>query len=180
LFRGDQLVLVARYSGRGDSDLLEGTVNGATRKFTYEVSFPLGRRPRIHPASGPRDESVTCWTKSVCTAKNAELRDEVTELARKYGIVTPYTAYLIVEDEDRRRVPLTMHRCRNSTRIHCPARGRAKTGGLQDERTARRPRWRAYGLALKMAEARPLRPRRRSQSQPRVGRHHAAGRACAG
>jgi len=38
--------------------------------------------------------------------ENAELRDEVTELARKYGIVTPYTAYLIVEDERRREVPL--------------------------------------------------------------------------
>ena len=38
--------------------------------------------------------------------ENAELRDEVTELARKYGIVTPYTAYLIVEDETRRNVPL--------------------------------------------------------------------------
>jgi Ca-activated chloride channel homolog len=40
--------------------------------------------------------------------ENAELRDEVTELARKYGIVTPYTAYLIVEDESRRKVPLAM------------------------------------------------------------------------
>ena len=38
--------------------------------------------------------------------ENSELKDEVTELARKYGIVTPYTAYLIVEDEDRRQVPL--------------------------------------------------------------------------
>lgn len=40
--------------------------------------------------------------------ESAELRDEVTELARKYGIVTPYTAYLIVEDEARRKVPLAM------------------------------------------------------------------------
>jgi Ca-activated chloride channel family protein len=40
--------------------------------------------------------------------ENAELRDEVTELARQYGIVTPYTAYLIAEDEDRRQVPLAM------------------------------------------------------------------------
>jgi Ca-activated chloride channel family protein len=38
--------------------------------------------------------------------ENSELRDEVTQLARKYGIVTPYTAYLIVEDESRRSVPL--------------------------------------------------------------------------
>ncbi len=37
--------------------------------------------------------------------ENAELKDEVTELARKYGIVTPYTAYLILEDERQRGVP---------------------------------------------------------------------------
>jgi Ca-activated chloride channel homolog len=36
--------------------------------------------------------------------ENPELRDEVTELARKYGIVTPYTAYLIMEDERHRGV----------------------------------------------------------------------------
>src|SRR5690606_9491543 len=40
--------------------------------------------------------------------ENEELREEVTELARKYGIVTPYTAYLIVEDEERRGVPVTI------------------------------------------------------------------------
>src|SRR5438046_1052051 len=37
---------------------------------------------------------------------NKELKDEVTELARKYSIVTPYTAYLIIEDEARRGVPI--------------------------------------------------------------------------
>jgi Ca-activated chloride channel family protein len=40
--------------------------------------------------------------------ENAELRDEVTELARKYSIVTPYTAYLILEDETQRNVPLAV------------------------------------------------------------------------
>ena len=38
--------------------------------------------------------------------ENAELRDEVTDLARKYSIVTPYTAYLILEDETQRNVPM--------------------------------------------------------------------------
>jgi Ca-activated chloride channel family protein len=44
--------------------------------------------------------------------ENSELRDEVTELARKYGIVTPYTAYLIMEDEQRRDVPVPMQSLR--------------------------------------------------------------------
>jgi Ca-activated chloride channel family protein len=37
-----------------------------------------------------------------------ELRDEVIELARRYGIVTPYTAWLIVEDEARRGLSLNL------------------------------------------------------------------------
>jgi Ca-activated chloride channel family protein len=110
LFRGDQLVLVGRYTGKGDSAvILEGAVNGATRKFTYEVSFP--------GSSDEHEFIPRLWaTRRVgylldeirLHGENAELRDEVTELARKYGIVTPYTAYLIVEDEERRGVPLAM------------------------------------------------------------------------
>jgi len=40
--------------------------------------------------------------------ENSELRDEVVDLARRYAIVTPYTSYLIVEDEARRGVPVTL------------------------------------------------------------------------
>src|SRR5207249_819599 len=110
LFRGDQLVLVGRYSGKGDSAvMLEGTVNGATRKFTYEVKFP--------GESSDHEFIPRLWaTRRVgylldeirLHGENGELRDEVTELARKYGVVTPYTAYLILEDEKQRNVPLLM------------------------------------------------------------------------
>jgi Ca-activated chloride channel family protein len=108
MFRGDQLVLVGRYSGKGDSAIiLEGTVNGATRKFTYEIKFPR--------AADDHEFIPRLWaTRRVgylldeirLRGENAEVRDEVTDLARKYGIVTPYTAYLIVEDEARRNVPV--------------------------------------------------------------------------
>jgi Ca-activated chloride channel family protein len=40
--------------------------------------------------------------------ESAELREEVTRLAREHGIVTPYTAYLVLEDEARRGVPLEL------------------------------------------------------------------------
>lgn len=107
LFKGEQLVLVGRYSGHGDSAmLLEGTVNGAVRKFTYEGNFPQ--------ENSGNDFIPRLWaTRRVgylldeirLHGENSELRDEVTQLARKYGIVTPYTAYLIAEDESRRDVP---------------------------------------------------------------------------
>jgi len=114
LFRGDQLVLVGRYSGSGDSAVvLEGTVNGATRKFTYEVDFP--RRDEEHefiPRLWATRRVGYLLDEIRLHGENAELKDEVTELARKYGIVTPYTAYLIVEDEDRRGVPVPMQSLR--------------------------------------------------------------------
>jgi Ca-activated chloride channel family protein len=110
LFRGDQLVLAGRYSGEGNSAvILEGTVNGEKRQFTYEVNFPR--------SSDDNEFIPRLWaTRRVgylldeirLHGENAELRDEVTQLARQFNIVTPYTAYLIVEDEDRRRVPLAM------------------------------------------------------------------------
>jgi len=109
LFKGEQLVLVGRYTGQGDSAaVLEGTVNGGSRKFAYDVKFP--------EESSENDFIPRLWaTRRVgylldeirLHGENVELRDEVTELARKYGIVTPYTAYLIVEDERRRDVPMS-------------------------------------------------------------------------
>src|SRR5439155_14491628 len=44
--------------------------------------------------------------------ESAELKDEVVNLAREHGIVTPYTAYLIIEDESRRNVPVAQRTLR--------------------------------------------------------------------
>ncbi|HLH52978.1 MAG TPA: VIT domain-containing protein [Verrucomicrobiae bacterium] len=110
LFNGDQLVIVGRYSGHGDSGVvLEGNVRGGHRKFGYDVRFP--------EISSENDFLPRLWaTRRIgylldeirLHGENSELKDEVTDLARKYGVVTPYTAYLIVEDEQRREVPLAV------------------------------------------------------------------------
>jgi Ca-activated chloride channel family protein len=110
LFRGEQLIVAGRYSGHGDSAvMISGRVNGKKREFSEDVKFPEN--------SSENEFIPKLWaTRRVgylldeirLHGENAELRDEVTELARKYGIVTPYTAYLIVEDETRRSVPLSM------------------------------------------------------------------------
>jgi Ca-activated chloride channel homolog len=112
LFKGDQLVLTGRYSVAGIGDpgreveaRLTGIANGREQTFTYKVKF----------ADSSNDYVARLWaTRRVgflldeirIHGETTELRDEATDLARRYGIVTPYTAYLIVEDEDRRRVPM--------------------------------------------------------------------------
>ncbi len=106
LFKGEQLVLAGRYSGKGDGAIrIEGTVNGAVKKFAFDVKFA--------DEASDHEFIPRLWaTRRVghlldeirLRGENKEVRDEVVELARKYSIVTPYTAYLITEDETRRGV----------------------------------------------------------------------------
>lgn len=157
VFRGDQLVLVGRFSGRGDAAVvLEGTVNGMRKKFTYEVSFP--RRDDAHefiPRLWATRRVGYLLDEIRLHGENAELKDEVTELARQYGIVTPYTAYLIVEDEDRRRVPLAMQSL-PQLNADAPARREAAENWSafnRDKDGERAVAGARYGLTLKSAAA---------------------------
>jgi Ca-activated chloride channel family protein len=108
LFRGEQLVLVGRYAADGEGKvLLEGKVNGDRRRFEFDASFGKAAEghefiPRLWATRriGHLLEQIRLHGES------SELKDEVVQLARKHGLVTPYTAFLILEDEERRGVPL--------------------------------------------------------------------------
>ena len=107
LFNGDTLVLFGRYSGSGASAVrLRGQFNGKPREFAADLTFPA-------EAAG-NDYIPRLWaTRRVgwlldemrLHGESAELKDEVIRLAREFGIVTPYTATLILEDEEQRNVP---------------------------------------------------------------------------
>jgi Ca-activated chloride channel family protein len=108
LFKGDQLVVAGRYSGAGDVEAkLTGNIGGREQTFTYKLHFDDRKTTDDYVPRLWATRRVGFLLDEIRThGETAELRDETTELARKYGIVTPYTAYLIVEDEDRRRVPM--------------------------------------------------------------------------
>jgi Ca-activated chloride channel family protein len=108
LFKGDQLVVAGRYIGAGDAEAkLTGNVGGREQTFTYKLHFDDRKTTDEYVPRLWATRRVGFLLDEIrIHGETAELRDETTELARKYGIVTPYTAYLIVEDEDRRRVPM--------------------------------------------------------------------------
>ena len=109
LFRGEQLMVLGRYVGSGAVTIaLEGMVNGKRQRYRFQARFPATARDNGFVARLWATRRVGFLLDQIrLHGENAELRDEVTELARRYGIVTPYTAYLIVEDEARRAVPVT-------------------------------------------------------------------------
>ena len=108
LFKGDQLVVAGRYSGAGDVEArLTGNVGGHEQTFTYKLHFDDRKTTDDYVPRLWATRRIGFLLDEIrIHGETTELRDETTELARKYGIVTPYTAYLIVEDEDRRRVPM--------------------------------------------------------------------------
>ena len=121
LFKGDQLVLTGRYSGSGEVEAkLTGMANGREQTFTYKVKFNDSSNDYVARLWATRRVGFLLDEIRV-HGETTELRDEATDLARRYGIVTPYTAYLIVEDEDRRRVPLA-DRSMQSMSADAPAR----------------------------------------------------------
>jgi Ca-activated chloride channel family protein len=100
LYAGSQLVVFGRYTGDGAAALrLSGSVNEKNEAFTYEADFaarearhgfiePLWAKRRIgHLLDAIRLHGET-----------KELVDDVIRLSREYGIQTPYTSYLILED----------------------------------------------------------------------------------
>lgn len=110
LFKGEMLIAFGRYSGKGAAAVkVTGTLNGMAREFATDVNFAEQdtSRPFIPQLWATRRVG---WLLDEIRLRgeSSELKDEVTRLAREHGIVTPYTSYLIIEDEARRGVPLAL------------------------------------------------------------------------
>jgi Ca-activated chloride channel family protein len=104
MFKGSSITIFGRYSGDGTSKItLDGSLKGERKSFVIDADFteddeqydfipPLWASRRI----GYLLDQIRL------NGENKELVDEITQLAREHGIVTPYTSYLIMEDEEIR------------------------------------------------------------------------------
>jgi Ca-activated chloride channel family protein len=100
LFAGTQLVVVGRYEGEGTVTLrLTGTVNGEEQTLSYAgQEFPqratgMDFLPRLWATRkiGYRLKEVRLH------GENDELVDEIVDLSLRYGVMTPYTSFLVEE-----------------------------------------------------------------------------------
>ena len=100
LFHGDQLVVLARYSGQGaEKVVLKGNVGSREMKFDYDVKFAdrSESQPFVEELWARRKVGYLLDQIRI-NGEQRELVDEVVVLAKRYGITTPYTSYLIMPD----------------------------------------------------------------------------------
>lgn len=104
LFAGSQLTVFGRYSGSGDAAItLEGRVQGNATPLVYEATFPAKSDANAFLAPLWAAQRIGYLLDQMrLHGEDKELVDEVTQLARRFGVITPYTSYLIVEDEKAR------------------------------------------------------------------------------
>ena len=101
LFKGTQLVVMGRYRKPGDAKVvLTGYVNGEKRTFDYGTTAPrVDTTDDFIPRLWAIRKVGFLLEEIRLRGEKPELRDEVLALGKKFGIVTPYTSFLVVEDE---------------------------------------------------------------------------------
>jgi Ca-activated chloride channel family protein len=101
LFKGTQLVVMGRYRKPGDAKVvLTGYVNGEKRTFDYGTTAPkVDTTDDFIPRLWAIRKVGFLLEEIRLRGEKPELKDEVLALGKKFGIVTPYTSFLVVEDE---------------------------------------------------------------------------------
>ena len=104
LFQGSQIAVVGRYSQSGIGDVvLNGKINGVSKSLVFKDQEFVER-------SSFHDEALASIPSLWATRKigyllqqirlhgpNDEVIEEIVKLSIRYGIVTPYTSYLVTE-----------------------------------------------------------------------------------
>ncbi len=113
LFAGTQLILVGRYRESGAARItLTGEVNGERQQFVYEGTFtqspsyqvtqspslPVTQSPSYIPRLWATRKIGYLLTQVRLHGERREWVDAIVELSVRYGIITPYTSFLIEEE----------------------------------------------------------------------------------
>ena len=104
LFKGSNLLVFGRYKGNGNAKItLSGKLNGRLKEFSVNE--------KLENDEVEYNFIPTLWASRRIghlldlirlNGEDRELVEEITSLAREHGIITPYTSYLIMEDEEIR------------------------------------------------------------------------------
>lgn len=174
LYRGGQLMVIGRYRGRGGPVQL--ALNGRIaqsqepQRYAYDVSFPTREtRNDFLPRVWATRKIGYLLDAIRLNGERAELRQEVVSLAQRFGIVTPYTSYLVVDEAElppEAAAPLADARRRAAEQQRQQGGGQTVYSFEDDDVEGElvRPDGEMLSLRRQRARRERARPRRRSRS----------------
>ncbi len=108
LFHGGNVIVLGRYTGTGAAAIrLSGTMGKDNKEFVYETKFP-------EKTNDDKEFVEQIWARRKvgylldqmrAHGQNSELMHELLVLAKRYGIVTPFTSQIIVPDGQMQGLP---------------------------------------------------------------------------
>jgi Ca-activated chloride channel family protein len=100
IFRGSQLLLAGRYRGDGEATItMNGDVGGETASFIATRAFSaLALDEDFLPRVWAGRKIAYLLDQLRLYGESEELVDEVIALSKRYGIITPYTSFLVEEE----------------------------------------------------------------------------------
>jgi Ca-activated chloride channel family protein len=101
LFAGSQLVVAGRYRQGGQATLrLSGMINGRALTYTYRgLDFEVRGGNEFIPRLWAQRKIGQLLSQVRLHGATDELVDEIVALSTRFGIVTPYTSFLVEEPE---------------------------------------------------------------------------------
>ena len=105
LFCGEQVLVFGRYEGSGHVAVrLTGEVNGKKREYVFEDTFPaVNADNEFVPRLWATRRVGHLLDEIRQRGEDPELKQEVVRLGKEYGIMTPYTSYLVLENDQEYR-----------------------------------------------------------------------------
>lgn len=105
LFAGNQLLVLGRYRQGGKTDItMRGLINGESITYTFrDIHFQEEGGEEFIPRLWATRKIGHLLTHIRLYGQERELVDEIVRLGLEYGIVTPYTSFLVDETEDMLR-----------------------------------------------------------------------------
>jgi len=101
IFKGSQLTVLGRYEKGGKENIvLTGKVTDTKKKFNYEADFKSRNNENdFIPYLWANRKIGYLMDEIRLHGENKELKDEIVRLSKKYGVMSPYTSFLVQEDD---------------------------------------------------------------------------------
>jgi Ca-activated chloride channel family protein len=99
LFKGSEILVLGTTDARGSHEMkLSGAVGEHRETFRFTADLDGSLRNAFIPRMWAATRVAYLQEQVALHGKNPELVDEIRRLGREYGILTPFTSFLIVEE----------------------------------------------------------------------------------